>query len=202
MFAASHTLEWSDSEVLLDDDQEQVTSHSLTDDEESESIWDDFGLAEIASGEAEQRKMLLGRLSDLTLSSLRAYQEILEFAGDRELQSFAAVVLHQRWAHYHDLLSSQTQLWGESKSTGEERIVIRSLWRLAIWNLEQDRLSEFFAYAERAEALLEEAFLAAAAAIPDEAWEQLMQAHAVTICGARDRLDELANEISVTRSRV
>lgn len=157
-------------------------------------IWDDLGLAEIARGDAEKRNVILGQLVEMTLASLSGYAEIHEFAPDVRLQTMAEVVLRQRSAQYQALLQLRTQRWDDELLENQETLAaIRSAWQLAIWNLEQDQRAKFLEYAELAESLLEEAFLAASCAFEDEAWQQAMQDCALQICGALSVWEEIEN---------
>lgn len=178
-----------DGEILGDDEVAFDAGYDA-------EVWDDEGLMEAARGDTEERNLILGQLMEMTLSSAGGYQEVLELAYDPRTQAFAAVMIRQRMAQHHALSDRQTQRWGvETGQSREMLTAIRSAWRLAIWNLEQHRLPEFLDQAERAESLLEDAFLASAAAFDDRDWRDPLQESAVTICGARERWEDFSDEV-------
>lgn len=162
-------------------------------------IWDDWHLVEIARGEPDETDLLLSQLTQLTLSSLSSYQEIVELATDAHLQAFAEVVLRQRSAQCQELLQ-QTPRWVDDPDEHKESLAaIRSAWRLAVWNLEQNHQAAFAECAERAESLLEEAYLLAAKTLRDEAWRKKLTEFAVMVYGARSIWEELAEEATHER---
>ena len=180
----------------VDETELETIEEDFDDDYLDDSIWTDAGLSAIASGEIDERNQLLGELRELTLSSIGGYQEVLEFSTDEHLQAFAEVVIRQRLAQYQALSELQTHDWGNDTRQPKTALnTLRSEWRLAIWNLEQDRREAFLDHAEQAESRLEEAYLAAAAAFDDADWSERLTDAAVMICGARDVWEELADDL-------
>jgi|GEM_PF-4997800 len=159
-------------------------------------IWDDCHLADLAKEELEDRDALLNQLLHMTLSSLSSYQEIVDLATNNHLQSFAEVMVRQRSAQYLDLQHHLEHIEIDPAEHDDALSELRCAWRLAVWNLEQDRHATFAQHAERAESLLEEAFLTAANAIHDAEWEHMLTDFAVMVCGARSVWEDLANDMT------
>lgn len=152
--------------------------------ETDDVIWDDWGVVDALCRERDEQELILSGLVRLMELSISGYVEILEFAGDARLNRFAEVVVRQRAAQSEEL-RGMIERERSSDYFEHEVIELESLWRVAIWNLEQDRQSDFLEFANRAEALLEETLLTAAKAFRDEEWSRRMTDFAVSVCGAR-----------------
>lgn len=144
------------------------------------------------SGAWEVRDRVLNQLRHLTISSLSSFEEIASTATDLRLASYAEVVVRQRVAHQHALLESVGYSLSEDDDFDDDALAtLRSLWRGAIWNLEQHNHGLFIEYAERAESLLEEAYLSAAQMLGDDPVVDELRGYAVMVCGSRALLEEL-----------
>ncbi|MDB5342670.1 MAG: hypothetical protein JWP89_1047 [Schlesneria sp.] len=164
---------------------------------ESSETASDAGLVEPRM-DPEDRDRILNHLRHLTVSSLSSFEEIASATTDLHLSSFADVVVRQRTAQQHALY----EVLGYSSANDEDEFTeslsaLRSLWRGAIWNLEQGHRGLFLEYAERAESLLEEAYLSAAQALGDDPLASEIRDYAIMVCGSRALIEELAD--SVTR---
>ena len=146
--------------------------------------------------EIEEQDSVLNHLRHLTLSSLSCYQEVIDVTSDGNLKSFASVIARQRGAQQQALFDRIESLSvGDEAGEYEESLTsLRSIWRCAIWNLEQDNLPAFLEYAERAESFLEEAYLEAAMSIDDADVSAELRDYAVMVYGARAIYEELAND--------
>lgn len=166
----------------------------------------DFELPEITDGvdespsgsrvsdSVEDRDRILNQLRHLTVSSLSSFEEIASATTDLHLSSFADVVVRQRTAHQHALFELVGySLAAEDDVDDESLATLRSLWRGAIWNLEQGHHGLFLEYAERAESVLEEAYLAAAQALGSDPIADEIRGYAIMVCGSRALIEELAD---------
>jgi len=144
------------------------------------------------------RDQILNRVRHLTVSSLSSFQEIASATSHLHLRSFAEVVVRQRTAQQHALYEElgYSVASDDDDATGDAISALRSLWRGAIWSLEQRHHGLFLEYAERAEALLEEAFLEAAQALGDDPLASEIRGYAIMVCGSRALIEELADGIS------
>jgi hypothetical protein len=147
--------------------------------------------------DAEDRDRILNHLRHLTVSSLSSFEEIASSATDLHLSSFADVVVRQRTAQQHALY----EVLGYSSANDEDELTeslsaLRSLWRGAIWNLEQGHRGLFLEYAERAESLLEEAYLSTAQALGDDPLAGEIRDYAIMVCGSRALIEELADSMT------
>jgi hypothetical protein len=154
------------------------------------------GLA-VTQMDPEDRDRILNHLRHLTVSSLSSFEEIASAATDLHLSSFAEVVVRQRTAQQHALY----EVMGYSSANDEDEFTeslsaLRSLWRGAIWNLEQDHRGLFLEYAERAESLLEEAYLSAAQALGDDPLAGEIRDYEIMVCGSRALIEELADSMT------
>jgi hypothetical protein len=145
----------------------------------------------------EERDRILNHLRHLTVSSLSSFEEIASAATDLHLSSFADVLVRQRTAQQHALY----EVLGYSSANDEDEFTeslsaLRSLWRGAIWNLEQGHRGLFLEYAERAESLLEEAYLAAAQALGSDPLAKEIRDYAIMVCGSRALIEELADSMT------
>lgn len=157
------------------------------------AIWDDWGVVEALHRENAEQELILSDLVRLTETSISGYLEILEFSADARLARFAEVVVRQRAAQCVDLRG----LIDRERSSGyfeHELSELGNLWRVAIWNLEQNRQREFIEFTERAEALLEETLLTAAKAFRDDPWSRRMTDFAVAVCGAITVWEDLGQQ--------
>ena len=160
-------------------------------------IWDDCGLAELFQREeGAQRDALLSQITHLMISSLSGYQELEDLAANSPLHSLAEVIVRQRGAQCRELLVD-AQHWIPEPEEGQELLAaLRSAWRLALWNFEQHNHDAVMAYAERAESLLEDACLAAANVLENDAWGPKLREIALTIYGARNRWEEYGDRLA------
>lgn len=143
----------------------------------------------------QDRDQIVNHLRHLTISSLSSYQEIASTTTDPHLKSFAEVVVRQRTAQQRSLYDLIGYLAAnEDDEASESLAALRSLWRGAIWNLQEGHYGLFLEYAERAEALLEESYLLAAKALANDPFAQEFRNYAVMICGARAVIEELADD--------
>ncbi len=156
----------------------------------------EVGLA-VTHADPEDRDRILNHLRHLTVSSLSSFEEIASAATDLHLSSFAGVVVRQRTAQQNALyeVMGYSSANNEDEST-ESLSALRSLWRGAIWNLEQGHRGLFLEYAERAESLLEEAYLSAAQALGDNQLAGELRDYAVMVCGSRALIEELADSMT------
>ncbi len=130
------------------------------------------------------------RLFQMSLSSLSAYVEIADLATDNELRDFAEVMVRQRLAQCRALAALAPG--ATAPRTSRAVCPLRLAWLRALWNLEQDDLVAFAESAERAESLLEDAFVEAADAVVDRAVADRLYELAINVCGARERFDEFS----------
>lgn len=152
--------------------------------------------ATAASDSVEDRDRILNQLRHLTVSSLSSFEEIASATTDLHLSSFADVIVRQRTAHQHALFELVGySLTAEDDVDDESLATLRSLWRGAIWNLEQGHHGLFLEYAERAESVLEEAYLAAAQALGSDPIADEIRGYAIMVCGSRALIEELADNI-------
>jgi len=166
-----------------------------------ESPWSDDRQPWDQQTDTEEQDSVLNHLRHLTVSSLSSYQEIVEVATDGHLKSFAAVIARQRAAQQQSLFDRIESLsTGDEEEHAESLTALRSIWRCAIWNLEQENLPAFLEYAERAESFLEEAYLEAAMSIDDADLSAEMRDYAVMVYGARAIYEELSSDLSVAVS--
>lgn len=154
------------------------------------------GLA-VPQMDPEGRDRILNHLRHLTVSSLSSFEEIASAATDLHLSSFADVIVRQRTAQQHALY----EVLGYSSASDEDEFTeglasLRSLWRGAIWNLEQGHRGLFLEYAERAESLLEEAYLSAAQALGNDPLADEIRDYAIMVCGSRALIEELADSMT------
>lgn len=145
----------------------------------------------------QDRDRILNHLRHLTVSSLSSFEEIASAETDLHLSSFADVIVRQRTAQQHALY----EVLGYSSASDEDEFAgslaaLRSLWRAAIWNLEQGHRGLFLEYAERAESLLEEAYLSAAQSLGDDPLAGEIRDYAIMVCGSRALIEELADSMS------
>jgi hypothetical protein len=155
------------------------------------AIWDDWGVVDALCRESNEQELILNDLVRLMELSISGYIEVLEFAFDARLSNFAEIMVRQRAAQCEEL----RELIERERSTAyfeHELTELDNLWRVAIWNLEQDRQREFVEFTSRAEALLEDALLTAAKAFRDEEWSRRMTDLAMAIYGARSVWDDFA----------
>jgi hypothetical protein len=138
----------------------------------------------------------LNHLRNLNVLSLIGYEEIAESSTDARLQSFADVILRQRSARQRALYKCTKEVIG-TRSTGDaaNRALLRSLWRLAIVSLQRRDFSTFSEYAQRAEAYLEEAYLAAAESLNDPGLAEELRDYALMIYGARTFFEEFTDTL-------
>lgn len=141
-------------------------------------------------------RILIPRLFQLNLSSLSAYVEIADQATDPELRDFAVVMTRQRMAQCRALSRFSHPVAPKSNPAV---CPLRGAWLKALWSLEQDRLVAFAEHAEKAESILEEAFVEAADAVVEQPVADLLYELAINVCGARERFEELAS-LSAERS--
>lgn len=145
----------------------------------------------------DDRDRVLNHLRHLTISSLSSYQEIASIARGCHLKSFAEVIVRQRSAQQQSLADLMGYLAAtEEDDDAESLAALRSLWRGAIWNLEEGHHGLFLEYAERAEALLEESYLLAAQTLAADPVAPEIRNYAVMICGARAIIEELLDSAS------
>lgn len=150
----------------------------------------------------QDRDQILNHLRHLTISSLSSYEEIASSAMDPHLRSFAEVIVRQRSAQQQSLSDITGYLaMTEEDEDGESLAALRSLWRGAIWNLQEGHHGLFLEYAERAEALLEESYLLAAQALVDDPFASEIRNYAVMICGARAVIEELMDSAPRRRTQ-
>jgi hypothetical protein len=149
----------------------------------------------ILAGDSDETDSILNHLRHLTVSSLSSYQEIAEFSTDGHLKSLAEVIVHQRAAQQHAMYEKIEHLSSDDDDEHAESLsALRSIWRCAIWNLEQDHQNSFLEYAVRAEEFLEEAYLEAAMMIQDSELASEIRDYALTVCGARAFLEDLSDD--------
>lgn len=192
-----HEIAFEDSSV----DEFIAESWDYPDSVEDGPTGDDWRLEEAVQNRWIDRNALCQELICMSVSSLSGYRELAELANHPRLRSFADVMVRQRTAQCEALwrmLSPDLDVDGNRPCPVLS--AVRSQWRLAIWCFEQDRLAGFAECAERAESLLEEAILTVAHTMHDELRDQLLRSHAVMVCGARSRWEELADELVETRS--
>lgn len=158
---------------------------------------DERSSGSVALDSVEDRDRVLNQLRHLTVSSLSSFEEIASATTDLHLSSFADVVVRQRTAHQHALFELVgCSLVAEDDADHESLATLRSLWRGAIWNLEQGYHGLFLEYAERAESVLEEAYLAAAQALGNDPIADEIRGYAIMVCGSRALIEELADSIN------
>jgi hypothetical protein len=190
MIAAQHHVESAFNRDSDFDHESFADSLELGEEFRDSGIGDGVCLGEQAATISEQR-LLLRELMQLTFSSLSSYHELAELAAEPALKSFAEVIVRQRSAQLEELRRLSASAWSLDRAAPREALsALRSIWRLAIWYYEQDHQAEFAEYAERAESLLEEAFLAMAGRVTNEEWEPTLRSHAIAICGARSVWEE------------
>lgn len=188
MIAAQHH-----AESVFDFDHESFAdSLELGEEFRDSGIWDGVCLGELTVATVGEQRRLLRELIQLTYSSLSSYHELLELATEPALKSFAEVIVRQRSAQLEELRRLNAAGWSMDRDQPREALsALRSIWRLAIWYFEQDHRTEFAEYAERAESLLEEAFLAVAGQVANDEWERTLRNQAIAICGARSVWEEM-----------
>lgn len=185
------------SEISLDEETGPWTAKiaDLFDAVQETPVWDDWGVVDVLRGEIEERDKLLSGLVRLTACSISGYLELLEFSTDSRLRCFAEVLVRQRAAQCQQLQQLIDRERTDAAHFQSELSDLETAWRMAIWNFEQDRQLQFVEFTEKAESLLEDAFLAAANSFQDADWSREMNDHAVTVCGARSVWEELGNDL-------
>ncbi len=134
--------------------------------------------------------MIVPKLFQMNLSSLSGYVEAADLATDLELRDFAQVMIRQRMAQCRSLLMLAPN--AANPATSRAVCPLRLAWLRALWSLEQDDFVSFAQSAERAESLLEEAFVEAADAVVDRSIAARFYELAINVCGARERFDEFS----------
>lgn len=139
---------------------------------------------------------ILNHLRHMVITSLSSYQEIVDLTACRHLKTFAEVMVRQRTAQQQSLYDAIEYLSsGDEDDFPDSLSALRSLWRCAIWNLEQNKPAVFVDYLELAEELLEEACLTAAATLSKDPLAAELRAIAVTVCGARSVAEDFATDL-------
>lgn len=142
-------------------------------------------------------------LFHLTLASLRGYREILHLTTHPELHNLVTVLVQQRSAQCRALAQMSQSLYRQLARIGAEddslsdpsAAELQIVWLRTIWSFEQDELGRFVDNIEQAETILEDAFLTTANMFRTTAAAAIFQQFALTICGARQRLDELSENL-------
>lgn len=141
----------------------------------------------------------LGQLFHMTLSSLREYQELRRLASEFVLADILDVIVRQRTAQCHalaelsdglippELVAERIEVAAQADSGAAN---LQLIWLRTVWSYEQQEYSQFGDNLDAAEMLLEDAFLKAAQTYRDTPMATVFQECAVTICGARQCMEE------------
>ncbi len=140
------------------------------------------------------RDVVLSRLKNLVSSSIGGYAEIGGSFKGLRLQAFATVVIRQRLAQRKFLGNAIGRLNDrDDRLSKGELAEFRSVWRHAAVSLEEGDFPAFAEAIERAESLLEEAYLGAAKCVSDKQLASDLREYAVMVCGARSIVEELGD---------
>lgn len=147
------------------------------------------------------------QLFHMTLASLRGYREIAQLTLNPELHTFVDVVARQRGAQCRALVQMSHSLYRQLSLLGPEDETLADpgaadlqvIWLRAIWNFEQEEFGRFADSIEQAEALLEDALLSAANSFKNAGASAICRQFAMSVCGARQRLEELADSRTLSQ---
>lgn len=147
----------------------------------------------------DQDELIAASLARMCMSSLNAYRSLILQAESTELREFARIIEQQRSAQYRSLIR-RVSVHG---STHRNRSRIqrafpdsreRSEWLMAFWGLEGDFTSDVAEHIDLAECLLEEAYLTGRNLVSDPEFSEELNGFALSVCGARQRWEEIMNE--------
>jgi hypothetical protein len=146
----------------------------------------------------------LQELLHLNQSSLNGYQELLKLATDPAFRNFLEVMIRQRSAQCAELSATLTKFDPAASNAHQEDAGLidpnssdlRVLWIRAVWNYEQEQFGPFAEKMELAESRLEDAYLAAAEAVQHSDVAGLFLSHAMDVCGARQRIEDLTYNLA------
>ncbi|MDB5385422.1 MAG: hypothetical protein JWM11_1068 [Planctomycetaceae bacterium] len=141
----------------------------------------------------------LRELLNLNQSSLQGYQELLKLTTDSGLRNFVEIMIRQRSVQCGELAEVLARFAPDSINIDRADAALvdpnsadlRVLWLRAVWSYEQDQFGPFSEKIELAESRLEDAYLTAAEAVQHADIAELFLKHAMNVCGARQRLEEL-----------
>lgn len=141
------------------------------------------------------------QLFHMTLASLRGYREIARLTLNPDLHTFVEVVARQRAAQCRALAQMSHSLYRQLSLLGPEddsladpgAADLQVIWLRAIWSFEQEEFGRFADNIEQAEAFLEDALLSAANSFKNAGASAICRQFAMTVCGARQRLEELTD---------
>lgn len=147
------------------------------------------------------------QLFHMTLASLRGYREIAHLTTHPELHTLLEVLVHQRAAQCRALAQMSHSLYRQLGKLGpdDESLTdpaaadLQVIWLRAIWSFEQEEFGRFADNTEQAESILEDALLGAANSFKNAGASVLCRQFAMSVCGARQRLEELTDSLVVNR---
>jgi hypothetical protein len=145
----------------------------------------------------------LQELLNLNQSSLKGYRELLKLSDNSDLRNFLEVMIRQRTAQCHELAEMLARFAPESLEIDQADAALvdpnstdlHVLWLRAVWSYEQERFSSFAEKMELAESKLEDAYLVAGEAVQHADIAELFAKHAINVCGARQRIEELTYDL-------
>lgn len=143
------------------------------------------------------------QLFHMTLVSVRGYRELARLIADPQLHACVDVLIQQRVAQCRELARFSRSLQRQLPMLGvdDDSIVdpaaadLQLVWLRTIWTLEQDEFGRFGDNIEQAESILEDAFLTAGNTFHTAGLGTMFRQFAMNICGARQRLEELATNL-------
>lgn len=146
----------------------------------------------------------LQELLNLNQASLNGYRELLNVTTNPELRNFIEVMLRQRQAQCSELAQQLGRFSPESLKIDHADAALvdpnssdlRVLWLRAVWCYEQEQFGSCGEKLELAESQLEDAYLAGAEAVQHADIAALFLNHAMNVCGARQRLEELTYRLA------
>lgn len=146
----------------------------------------------------------LQELLNLNQTSLDGYHDLLKTTANPELRNLIETVLRQRTAQNAELLEMLSRFDPDTGKINESDAALvdpnaselRVMWVRAVWNLEQEHFGRFADQIELAESMLEDAYLTAAEAVQHADITNLFLQHAMSVCGARQRLEEISGDFA------
>lgn len=169
------------------------------------NVWSSLATIEVSRPEAvtevkqyrHRDDLIAACLARMCMSSLNAYRTIVFQADSLEVREFAEVVAQQRSAQYRALLNrvpfgQLSRLHASRSANTFPDALERSEWQMAFWGLEdQISLVDAGEHIERAECLLEEAYLIGRSLAASSEFADELSDFAVSVCGTRQRWEEI-----------
>lgn len=140
---------------------------------------------------------LAAGLAGMCMSSLSAYRRILRETESDEVRELARIVIRERLAQYQTLLGRSSGSGMFRSGQGFPQAEERSEWLMAFWGFESEYSTDAIEHIERAECLLEEAYLAGRNAVADSEFAGELTEFAISVCETRQRWERVAVSIPV-----